>query len=321
MKRVLLSLALVFGLAAPAAADDDVKIMFDWIPTGWHSAWYLGMKDGCFAKRKVNVTVLRGSGGVDAVNKVASGAAEFGLADLGTMMLAAEKNGAAVKALMPVGMNSPFGVMTLKDHAITSLRQLEGRSLAAGPGDSNIQALPYAMKLAGGDFSKVKFEQADFSALLGMLMQGRVDSFTTFDGTAGVLIPIAAAAGREVNFYNYGGGLHIYGLALFANSIWLADHRDLARRVVEGAQCAYLDGRAHPEAALDAMLAEFPDRKRDVEMAGIQSGIGAMFAPEVFDKYGFGWNAERVANTLSFNMAAHGFTEVKVKAEDLVAAP
>jgi NitT/TauT family transport system substrate-binding protein len=269
----------------------------------------------------LNVTVERGAGGVDTVNKVASGVAEFGLADLGTMMLAAEKNGAPVKALMPVGTESPFGIMTLKDHAITALPQLEGRSLAAGPGDSNIQVLPYAMKESGGDFAKVKFEQADFSALLGMLMQGHVDAFTTFKGTAEVLKPIAAAAGRDVNFFDYGKDLKVYGMALFANAGYLADNHDVARRLVKGAQCAFLAGRANPEAALDAMLQEFPDRKRDVEMSGIKSGIDDMFEPDVYGKFGFGWSSERVANTLNFNMAAHGVTEMKVKADELIAAP
>ena len=165
-KLCLTAVAMSATAASPSSGADGVKVMFDWIPGGWHAAWYAGKVNGCFGDRNLQVSLQRGSGGVDTVAKVASGLADVGMADLGTVMIGARKNKAGVKAIFPVYMDNPFGILSLKSTRIASLKDLEGLKLAAGPGDSNIQMLPYAMQLAGADFKKVKAERADFSALL-----------------------------------------------------------------------------------------------------------------------------------------------------------
>jgi ABC-type nitrate/sulfonate/bicarbonate transport system substrate-binding protein len=53
VRPIFLSVVLSGLLAVPAAADDKVRVMFDWIPTGWHSAWYLGMKKMAASRSKI----------------------------------------------------------------------------------------------------------------------------------------------------------------------------------------------------------------------------------------------------------------------------
>ena len=306
LKLGVAALVLTASTASPSFGADGVRMMFDWIPSGWHAVWYAGRVNGCFGDRNLDISLERGSGGVDTVAKVASGLADVGLADLGTMMIGAHRNGAAVKAIFPVYMDSPFGILSLESTGVASLKDLEGLKLAAGPGDSNIQILPHAMQLAGADFEKVHTERADFSALLGLLLQEKVDVFTTFLTTAQILKTVSMKAGKEVAFYHYGKDLNVYGSVVFATDDFLKTRPDVAMRLMDGMQCAYEAARADLDAAADALLAEFPSKKRDAELAAIRGGSILTFEADAYGKHGFAWDMDRVARTFELSLKAQG---------------
>ena len=305
-KMGLAAVAMTALTASPSSAADSVKVMFDWIPGGWHAAWYAGKVNGCFGDRNLEVSLQRGSGGVDTVAKVASGLADVGMADLGTVMIGAHKNKAGVKAIFPVYMDNPFGILSLKSTKIASLKDLEGLKLAAGPGDSNIQMLPYAMQLAGADFKKVKAERADFSALLGLLLREKVEAFTTFLTTAQILKAVSKSAGKEVAFYHYGRDLKIYGSVIFATDKFLKERPAVAKRLMAGMKCAYETARANPDAAADALLAAFPSKKRGAELASIRGGIILTFGAGTYKTHGFDWDMDKVARTFQLALTAQG---------------
>lgn len=77
LKISLVAAAMAAAAASPSSAADSVKVMFDWIPGGWHAAWYAGRMNGCFGDRNLKVSLQRGSGGVDTVAKVASAHARY----------------------------------------------------------------------------------------------------------------------------------------------------------------------------------------------------------------------------------------------------
>ena len=302
----LATVVMTASVASPSSAADGVRVMFDWIPGGWHAAWYAGRVNGCFGDQNLDISLERGSGGVDTVAKVASGLADVGMADLGTVMIGAHKNKAGVKAIFPVYMDNPFGILSLKSTTIASLKDLEGLKLAAGPGDSNIQLLPYAMQLAGADFNKVQAERADFSALLGLLLREKVEAFTTFLTTAQILKAVAKSAGKEVAFYHYGRDLKIYGSVIFATDEFLKERPEVAKRLVAGMKCAYEAARADPDAAADALLAEYPSKKRDAELASIRGGMILTFGAETYKTHGFDWDMDRIARTFELALTAQG---------------
>lgn len=293
----------------------------DWVPSGWHGAWYYGAKKGCFSDRDIEVSLERGMSGGDSVTKVASGTSELGLADIGTMILAVANSGAPVRAIMPVSMENPFGILTLEENRMSTLSMLENKTLGAGPGDSVFQVLPYATAREGGDFKKVNVEQVDFSALLGMLLQKRLDAFTTFRSTAAILDTSAESMGRKVAFYHFGKKIDAYGLVLFANTGFLTEKPDVAQRVIEGLQCAYTLARNDPDGVVDALLEEFPDRKRAVELASVKVGIDETFQNDAFDKHGFSWDPDRVRRNLEFTLSAHGLDPSRVDVSDIVWQP
>src|SRR5207245_1496510 len=63
---------------------------------GRHAYYYVALEKGYYKAEGLNVNILRGQGSIDAVKKVASGAADIGFADAGALVLA--RGNAAIPA-------------------------------------------------------------------------------------------------------------------------------------------------------------------------------------------------------------------------------
>ena len=89
----LKSLALALSALAapaltvlPASAQTAIKVTLPWVFQGPDSFMLVAVDKGYYKEEGLDVTVDAGRGSVDALNKVASGAYEFGFADLGNLV-------------------------------------------------------------------------------------------------------------------------------------------------------------------------------------------------------------------------------------------
>jgi NitT/TauT family transport system substrate-binding protein len=304
--RATLSVAGALVAASPAAAADAVSIYFDWVPTGVYAAYYIGTKNGCFADKGINPTLNRGFGGVDTVTKVASGTGDFGVADLGSIMLAEVKSKAPVKAIMPIYHVSPMVVAVLADSPIQTLKDLEGRKLASAPGDAGIVLLPIAAKKAGVDFDKINRTSADPAALAGLLIQGKVDAITSYVTTAAVLRGVAQAAGKDLRLIEFGKDLDIYSNSLLTSDSMIKAKPGLVKRLRDAVECAYKATRDHTEEAIATMAAVVPGMDKAREMNSAKAGLQLIFGNPSFEKSGFAWDMDRVKRTLDVTKQSQG---------------
>lgn len=311
----------ICALAAQASAADKVTLMFDWLPSGLHGAWYAGKTNGCLAEQNLDISLERGFGGVDTVAKVASGVTDMGMADLGTVMLAGAREHAPVKALFPVYNESPMAVATMSNSGIKALKDLEGHKLASAPGDSTVTMLPLAMKDVGADFSKVERMSADVSALFGLLMQGKADAITTFMTTGNILRGIASASGKQLDLIHFGADLGIYGSVIFANKSFIESKPDVAARVVKAGKCVLEKAHANPEAAVDALMEAFPTKKRENEDAGAKAGLSLVFDNATYKEHGFSWDMAKVERTFERSLEAQGLSASGTGADYVVQQP
>jgi len=306
MMAALIALAMGASAMSAAHATDKVTLMFDWLPSGLHGAWYAGMTNGCLAEQNLEVSLERGFGGVDTVAKVASGVTDLGMADLGTVMMTGQRENAPVKALFPVYNESPMAVATMSDSGIKTLKDLEGRSLASAPGDSTVVMLPLAMKETGADFSKVGRMSADVSALFGLLMQGKTDAITTFMTTGNILQGIASSSGKQLDLIHFGADLDIYGSAIFANEKFIQSKPDVVARVVKAGECIYEKARENLGSSVDALMAAFPTKKRPNEQAAAEAGLDLVFDNATYREHGFSWDMAKVQSTFEKSLEAQG---------------
>jgi NitT/TauT family transport system substrate-binding protein len=95
-------------LATPRAqAADPVTVQLDWVVRGDHAPFFVARDKGFFHDAGIDVSAIqKGSGSVDALRLVANGNAQFGFADLPTLLVA-RGQGLPVVALVAVNQESP----------------------------------------------------------------------------------------------------------------------------------------------------------------------------------------------------------------------
>src|SRR5215831_6931822 len=69
-----------------AAEAKTGTIRLDFIIGGKHAPWFVALEKGFYAKRGLAPTIQASTGSADTVRTVASGGADFGFADIATMI-------------------------------------------------------------------------------------------------------------------------------------------------------------------------------------------------------------------------------------------
>lgn len=244
---VVLSI-LAFASGQNTASAKEINFITDFGFNGRHSYFYVALDKGYYKAEGLDVNIVRGSGSIDAVKKVASGAAMVGFADAGALVLARGNDGIPVKMLAIVYRAPPHAIFALADSGITKPKDLEGKTIA----DTAFSAIPLIFKAyaasQGIDASKVKWIAADTAALPSLLANGRVDAIGQF--TVGEpLLQAAVKAKPLVRFAYKDAGLNYYGNGIVATEDTIksdpATLKAFIRATLKGMQYAF----AHPDEA------------------------------------------------------------------------
>lgn len=296
LPAMLFSTALL--AAAPAYAADNVTLQLDWVPSGIAAAWFYGVANNCFADQNIALKITRGYGAGDAITKIATGSAEFGVTDLGAMIAARAKSGAAVKGIMPIMSDSPFGVAVMETSPIKTMKDLEGKRVASAAGDAGMQALPIGMQLAGADFAKITRVTSEPATLAGLLIQEKVDAITTYV-TSGVSVNQAAMqVGKKIRMLPFGKQLEIYNASVFTSDKLIQENPGLVKRFHAASVCSHEGSRKNVTKALDAIVDGVSGMQRASQEELVDFSYKLAFESPTFLKHGYAWNSERVAHTV-----------------------
>jgi NitT/TauT family transport system substrate-binding protein len=290
-----------------AQTPDKVTLQLSWLAQGQASALFYGIQQKCFGDRNIDLTVQRGYGGFDTVSKIATGAAQFGQVDIGTVITPVSKSNAPIKAVMPLFSDSPLAVGILGGSPIKRLKDMEGRVLAAGPNEGGLLLLPAAMELEGGDASKIVRTSMEPAALAGSLLQGKVDAILTYTTTAAGINAVAAKAGKSVTSIDFGKALKIYGDVIITSNDIAAKNSGLVDRFIDGMRCAYKNAYGNQEAAVRAMVSASPETDFGRELMLAKLGWALIFESA---SPALQWDPERIARSLEVTARAQNLTNV-----------
>ena len=142
---------------------------------------YLGKEKGFFSKRNIELTLETAQGGSAIAPSVLSGQYQFGFSNVVSLLLAKSQN-APLKAVAN-GVNSTgdpkadFGGIVVKDPAITSPKQLEGKKVATNALKNIVDtSVKDIVKNDGGDPNKVNFVELAFPDMGAQLDAGNVQA-------------------------------------------------------------------------------------------------------------------------------------------------
>ena len=193
------------GTSDGGAATALEKVEVGVIPIVDVAPIYLGVKEGIFEKEGLDVKLTLAQGGAAIVPAIMSEQMDFGFSNVTSMIVARSKS-------LPLKMVAPGGsstgdtkadfasVMTKPDSGIKEIKDLVGKKVAVNTlnniSDSTISE---AVKLAGGDYTKVQFVEMGFPDMTAQLAAGNVDAMAAVEP----FVTISEADGNVPIFSNY----------------------------------------------------------------------------------------------------------------------
>jgi NitT/TauT family transport system substrate-binding protein len=281
------ALGLMLG-AAGARAADPASLLLNWYLGGLHTPFYLGLERGYYADEGIELTINEGRGSARAVQVVAAKGDTFGMSDAGSLMLGAAQ-GAPIKAVISLLNTSGFGIISLAETGITSVKDLEGKSLAVSPGDALTQLFPAVVAANDLDGDTIELVFMDPPAKPVAVMEKRTDALLGGIDDQYFLIEAQGHEPAALRFADL--GVNTVGITVHTHEDVLAENPDLVRRFVKASVRSWQAALDDPEAAVDAALKVKPDLNRESTLKQLQVDLGLLFSPNT-ESQGIGYGAD-----------------------------
>jgi NitT/TauT family transport system substrate-binding protein len=288
MTRLALALALLLGAAAVSGAQPPSKVVFalNWFAVGDHAAYWVALDKGYYKARGLEVELQNSKGSGDSIAKVDTGRADVGLADA-VVVIPRVAQGAKIRIVGAVFDNTPLNIWTRKDTGITKPKDLEGKTLAAPPGDSQRQLFPAFARVNGIDQSKVTWLNIEPAAKFVALAEKRADAVPDYT-TGQPFWEKAVGKDNLVRMPWHEYGFDTYSMSIMTSEKTLSERPRVLRDFLAASYLGWRDVMADPKAALEIFKRRVPDIDVTLIEPNMMLGLELM-RTERYAKHGIGW--------------------------------
>ncbi|WP_458792751.1 ABC transporter substrate-binding protein [Yoonia sp. MH D7] len=250
---LVLSTVFTTVLSPLAAHAEDLSMVLNWVPTADHAPYFYARQQGWYEAEGINLDIEAGRGSGAAVQRVAAGIAEIGVADLATVLLA-RGEGANATAVMTVYANTPQGFYWLKSSGIETPQDFSGHSIGNPPADASRIMWPLFAQTVGIEPDSVKFVNVSPQAKLASLKSGAIDVTSDFYNEHDLKV---REFGDDLGFVAWRNiGVNPYGNSIIVNESFLAEHRDTVAKFTAVSQKSFAACVADFQPCLDALMSD-----------------------------------------------------------------
>lgn len=288
--RIAATFAASLALGGAAFAETAVPFALDWTFEGPAAPYFVAIDEGYFAEADLSVEISAGSGSLDAIPKVATGAFPIGFADINSLIKFLDQNpGAPVTAVMMIYDKPAFAVIGRKSLGVETPADLEGKVLGAPPPDGAWAQFPIFAAENGLDMDAITVEPVGFPTREPMLAEGNVAAITGFSFSSYLnLVRLGIDEADITTLLMADYGVDLYGNAIIVNT----EYAEANPEVVEGFLAAVAKGWASaiadPASAIESLIARNPAADPELEQRRLQLSIDANVLTEFTTTVGFG---------------------------------
>lgn len=274
LTRSLLAAAGIFA-ATMASAQTKVPFALDWKFEGPSAPYFAAIDNGHFEAEGLEVTIEAGSGSVQTIPKIATGAFPIGFGDINSVIKFLDQNpGAPVTAVMMVYDKPPFAIVGRKSLGVSEPKDLEGKILGAPPPDGAWAQWPVFVDETGIDPSTVTVEPVGFPTREPMLAEGNVAAITGFSFSSVVNLKRLGVEADDIsNILMADHGLQLYGNAILVNTDWAAENEDTIKAFLRAVAKGWEDVIADPAMGIEALVKRNPAADKALEQERLQMAI------------------------------------------------
>jgi sulfonate transport system substrate-binding protein len=178
LKPAIVVIALLSSLftATDAGAKEKIKVSFGILTTASQAAFYVGTKQGVFAKYGFDVEVKTLATGVQANQALAAGQVDWSGGGVESTVIA-WATGLPFKAYaMYAKGGDSYGILVRKDANIATAKDLKGKRIAVPQGTAPAEGLNQVLQDVGLPIDSVKRVNANYGNMGPMLISGAVDA-------------------------------------------------------------------------------------------------------------------------------------------------
>ncbi|MCA0938943.1 ABC transporter substrate-binding protein [Salipiger pacificus] len=299
--RALALAASLMAATTAAQAETALPFALDWKFEGPSAPYFVAIDKGYFADAGLDVEVTAGSGSLDAIPKVATGAFPVGFADINSLIKFLDQNpGAPVTGVMMIYDKPPFAIIGRKSLGVEAPKDLEGKVLGAPPPDGAWAQFPIFAAENDLDTSKITIEPVGFPTREPMLAEGKVAavtgfSFTSYLNTARLGVDEADISTILMADY----GVDLYGNAIIVNTDWAAANADLLKGFLAAVAAGWKDAATDPAGAVESLMSRNPASDAELETRRLELALDANVVTDWTKANGFGpIDDARMANSL-----------------------
>jgi diguanylate cyclase (GGDEF)-like protein/PAS domain S-box-containing protein len=257
VRSMCYSLLFVCTLAQagePAQALETVNLQFKWSHAFQFAGYYAALEQGYYREAGLNVRLLEAGPGIDALESVLSGEAQYGVGT--SSLLLARAAGKPVVVLAVVFQHSPLVLVARQDLATPGtqgIHDLVGKRVMIEPQSDELFAY---LKQEGIGLDRLvqvphSFEPED-------LIAGRVDAMSAYVTNEPYYLEAS-----DLSYQTYtprSVGIDFYGDNLFTTEQELKAHPQRVRAFREASLRGWQYAMEHPEEIADLILAKYSKR-------------------------------------------------------------
>lgn len=268
-----------FDLQARAAELTAAIIRMDFIIGGKHAPWFVALEKGFYSKRGLQAKIQSTMGSADTVRTMAAGGADFGFADIGTMIVARSR-GAAVQVGAQFGY-LPATVLWREDTDIKSVWDLKGKSYTNNPEQSLWFLMPAYCRINKLDCKSLRLREMAAALQPAALVAKKVDFILAYRASNDEVAELAAVKqGIKLRrMFMKDNGLDIYGSGLIVKDIDINNRPEFVRAYIEGTLEGLRYAQDRPEDSLKILFKNKPELDRALTTMQLKNALAEVFIP------------------------------------------
>jgi NitT/TauT family transport system substrate-binding protein len=231
------------------------------------------------------------------VRTIASGGADFGFADVATMIVA-KSRGTPVQAAAQFGYVGAT-ILWRDEGVIKGIKDLAGKSLAISPGQAQWFLMPAYCRINKIDFKSIKIQETAPPIQPAALATKKADFIIMFRGSNDEVAELAASkVGLQLKrVYMKDTGLGIYGSSLIVKDDDITKRPAFVRAYVEGTLEGLRYARDNQEESLKIILKHKPELDPALTTLQLRNAITEVFLPVESAQVGLGYMKPDIMET------------------------
>lgn len=267
-----------------AAAEVALRFTLDSKFEGPAAPFLLAIDRGYYKAGGLVVTVDAAADTTEAINRVAAGTYDLGIADINFLIKYRDQSQAApIKAVFMVYNKPPYAIVGRKSRGVNQPRDLLNKKVGAPAADIAVAQWKLFAKVNDIDATKVTLENVGFPVREPLLQNGQVDaviglSYTILPNLKFMRVP----ADDIVPLLMADHGLDLYGAAIIVNPKFAAEKPEVVKAFLHAYVRSLKESARNPALAVDAVLKRNDTANKEVEIERLRITLREnVLTPEV----------------------------------------